>query len=165
MLVLVSPILYETIDFIIDNLLIENSCNNKYLSLISNVQSSIREIVRNVVITTFQEIDNNFKESACRKSRYYINKSNVNNISRQSVYTRWQRTFLFIAYFKTKDKNYFKAAVAQIIAKNQKRAETITINEDIANSYTCYNFSNVNIPILNDGNISPIYQTLNDLAH
>ena len=73
--ILISPILYKTIDFMIDNLLIDNSCNNKYFSLISNVQSSIREIIRNVVITTFQEIDNDFKESAYRKSRYYINKS------------------------------------------------------------------------------------------
>lgn len=462
--ILISPILYETIDFMIDNLLIENSCNNKYLSLISNVQSSIREIVRNIVVTTFQEIDNDFQESAYRKSRYYINKSNVNrtlitlvgeihfsrtyyqnklsknskffyidkifdlpkydhydpiikgiaiknafdtsqaqsardtsaiigdlkyfidnstvnNISRQSVYTwikKWHTpdivpasietpetlyvmadekyigsqdikkdimvksfvTFenvvnisknrrmlvnrsvfscydsnawpLFMDYiakrydfskikniallsdgggwiktglqelrldsnntvnfylcefhfkqaihhitsddnerfyllhiFKTKDKTYFKAAVAQIIAQNQKRTETITkklnyiinnysaiksmlelnigssmeshishliasffssrpkgystkrikqylklndyknngmnifkiymqsykftetitINEDIVNCYTYDNFSNGNMPILNDGNISPIYQTLNDLAH
>ena len=153
--------------------------------------------------------------------------------------------FYLLHIFKTKDINYFKAAVAQIIAQNQKRAETITkklnyiinnysaiksmlelnigssmesnishliasffssrpkgystkrikqylklndyknnginifkiymqsykftetitINEDITNSYTCDNFSNGNIPILNDGNILPIYQTLNDLAH
>lgn len=461
--ILISPILYETIDFMIDNLLVDNSCNNKYFSLISNVQSSIREIVKNVVIAAFQEIDNDFKESAYRQSRYYINKSNVdrtlitivgeihftrtyyqnklsgnrlfyldklfdlpkydhydsiikgiainnafntsqaqaardtsaiigelkyfmdnstvNNISRQSVYNwikewhtpdivpasvntpetlyvmadekyigaqdikkdimvksfvtfenvvnvsknrrmlvnrsvfscydsnawplfmdyiakrydfskirniallsdggGWIKTglqelrldsnntvkfylcefhfkqaihhitsddnerFYLLHIFKTKDKDYFKAAVAQIIAQNQKRAETITkklnyiinnysaiksmlelnigssmeshishliasffssrpkgystkrikqylklndyknnsmnifkiymqsykftetitINEDITNSYTCDNFSNGNIPILNDGNISPIYQTLNDLAH
>ena len=29
------------------------------------------------VIYTFEEIDNNFKESAYRKTRYFVNKSNV----------------------------------------------------------------------------------------
>lgn len=462
--ILINPILYKTVDFMFDNLLVDNDSNSKYFSFISTVQSSVRELVRNVVISTFQEIDNNFKESTYRKSRYFVNKSNVdrtlitivgeihfsrtyyqnklcknskffyidkmfdlpkydhydpiikgiainnafdtsqaqaardtsaiigklkyfidnstvNNISRQSVYNwikewhtpdivpasvetpetiyvmadekyigaqdikkdimvkcfvtfedvaqvsknrrmlvnrsvfscydsnawplfmdyiakrydfskikniallsdggGWIKTglqelrldsnntikfylcefhfkqainhitsddnerFYLLHIFKTKDKDYFKAAVAQIIAQNQKRAETITkklnyiinnysaiksmlelnigssmeshishliasffssrpkgystkrinqylklndyknnginifkiymqsykftetvtINEDINNSCTCDNFSNGNIPILNDGNISPIYQTLNDLAH
>ena len=69
--------MYETIDFMIDNLLVDNNSNNKYFSLVSNVQSSVRELVRNVVITTFQEIDEDFKSSAYRQSRYFINKSNV----------------------------------------------------------------------------------------
>lgn len=75
--ILINPILYKTIDFMIDNLLVDNTTNNKYFSLMSNIQSSVREIVRNVVISTFEEIDNNFKNSVERKSRYYINKSNV----------------------------------------------------------------------------------------
>ncbi len=75
--ILISPILYETIDFMVDNLLVDNNSNNKYFSLVSNVQSSVRELVRNVVITTFQEIDEDFKSSAYRQSRYFINKSNV----------------------------------------------------------------------------------------
>ena len=75
--ILINPTLYETIDFMIDNLLVDNNSNSKYFSLISNVQSSIRELVKKVVISTFQEIDDDFKASAYRKSRYYINKSNV----------------------------------------------------------------------------------------
>ena len=75
--ILITPTLYETIDFMIDNLLVDNNSNSKYFSLISNVQSSIRELVKKVVISTFQEIDDDFKASAYRKSRYYINKSNV----------------------------------------------------------------------------------------
>ena len=75
--ILINPILYQTIDFMIDNLLVDNNCNSKYFSLISNVQSSVRELVRNVVITTFKEIDNDFKESAYRKSRYFVNKSDI----------------------------------------------------------------------------------------
>lgn len=61
----------------VDNLLVNDTINNKYFSLISNVQSSIRKLVRDVIISTFQEIDNDFKNSAYRKSRYFINKSNV----------------------------------------------------------------------------------------
>ena len=54
--ILISPILYETIDFMIDNLLVDNNSSSKYFSLISNVQSSVRQLVRNVVITTFEQV-------------------------------------------------------------------------------------------------------------
>ena len=75
--ILISPILYETIDFMVDNLLVDNISGGKYFSLISNVQSSTRELIKNVVISTFKEVDNDFKDSAYRKSRYFVNKSNV----------------------------------------------------------------------------------------
>ena len=74
--ILISPILYETIDTIVDNLFLQNNVN-KYFQLISSVQSSVRDLVRSVVIASFEEIDSNFKNSAERKSRYYVNKSNV----------------------------------------------------------------------------------------
>ena len=74
--ILISPILYETIDTIVDNLFLQNNIN-KYFQLISSVQSSVRDLVRSVVIASFEEIDSNFKNSAERKSRYYVNKSNV----------------------------------------------------------------------------------------
>lgn len=73
----INPILYKSVDFIVDNLLTLNNTGNNYFSLISNIQTSARELVRNTVVSTFQEIDNDFKESAYRKSRYFINKSNV----------------------------------------------------------------------------------------
>ena len=75
--ILISPILYKTVDFIVDNLLVDDNSSSKYFSLISEVQSSTRELIRSVIVSTFYEIDNDFKESAERKSRYYINKSNV----------------------------------------------------------------------------------------
>ena len=74
--ILISPILYKTIDSIVDNLFSQNNVN-KYFDLISSVQTSVRSLIKSVVISTFEEIDSNFKDSAERKSRYYINKSNV----------------------------------------------------------------------------------------
>lgn len=74
---LINPILYNTIDLMIDNLLADSDNSNKYFSLFSSIQSSVREMIRKVIITTFEEVDANFKESIYRKSRYYINKSNV----------------------------------------------------------------------------------------
>jgi hypothetical protein len=75
--ILINPILYNNIDFMVDNLLVNNDVNNIYFSMFSNIQSSVREIIRNVVISTFKEIDEDFKCSSYRMSRYYINKSNV----------------------------------------------------------------------------------------
>lgn len=98
--IIISPILYKTIDFTVDNLFAK-STENKYFSLISEAQTSAREIVKKSIISTFQEIDEEFKNSAERKSNYYINKSNV------------QRTLITIVgeisfkrtYYKSKHSN------------------------------------------------------------
>ena len=73
---LISPILYKTVDFMVDNLFLNNN-GNKYFDLLSTIQYSVRELIKNVVISTFEEIDNAFKNSVFRTSKYYINKSNV----------------------------------------------------------------------------------------
>lgn len=74
--ILISPILYNTIDFLVDNLFAE-SIENKYFSLLSTIQTSTRDLIKKIIITTFEEIDKSYKDSSDRKSRYYINKSNV----------------------------------------------------------------------------------------
>lgn len=74
--ILISPILYNTVDILVENLFLSSS-ENIYFSMLSTIQSSVRELIRKIIITTFEEIDDNFKNSAERKSRYYINKSNV----------------------------------------------------------------------------------------
>ena len=77
--ILISPILYNTVDILVDNLFLSNS-ESTYFSMFSTIQASVRTLIKKVIITTFEEIDNNFKNSAERKSRYYINKSNVSRI-------------------------------------------------------------------------------------
>lgn len=74
--ILISPILYNTVDLLVENLSLPNS-ENVYFSLVLKIQSSVRELIRKIIVTTLEEFDNNFKDSAERKSRYYINKSNV----------------------------------------------------------------------------------------
>src|SRR5574344_1275330 len=74
--ILISPILYKTIDNIVENIFITTD-QTKYFQLISGIQSAVRDLIRTTIITTFEEIDNSYKISAARKSRYYINKSNV----------------------------------------------------------------------------------------
>ena len=72
----ISLNLFNNIEFLLNNLLI-NDASNHFFSFIYNAQQSARDIVKSVVISTFEELDNEFKESAYRKSRYYINKSDV----------------------------------------------------------------------------------------
>jgi len=74
--ILISPILYKTVDTIVDNIF-DTTSQTKYLELITTLQQSVRELIKNVVISTFEEIDTLYKFSAERKSRYFINKSNV----------------------------------------------------------------------------------------
>ena len=72
----ISLNLFNNIEFLLNNLLI-NDASNHYFNFIYNAQQSARDIVKSIVISTFEELDNEFKESAYRKSRYYINKSDV----------------------------------------------------------------------------------------
>lgn len=40
--------------------------------MLSNIQSSTRELIRNIIIAAFKELDQDFKNSTYRKSNYYI---------------------------------------------------------------------------------------------
>ena len=73
---LISEKISANINDLINNMFSLTS-ENKYLTLISSLESSVKEVIKNCIITTFEELDNSFKNSDERKSRYYINKSNV----------------------------------------------------------------------------------------
>lgn len=73
---IISLNLFNDVEFLLNNIFV-NDGSNHYFNLIYRIQTSAREIVKSIVISTFEELDNEFKESAYRKSRYYINKSNV----------------------------------------------------------------------------------------
>ena len=72
----ISLNLFNNVEFLLNNLL-NNNTSNQYFNIIFKVQQAARDIVKSIVISTFEELDNEFKESSYRKSRYYINKSNV----------------------------------------------------------------------------------------
>ena len=72
----ISLNLFNNVEFLLNNLLC-NDGSNQYFNVIFKAQQAARDIVKSIVITTFEELDNEFKESDYRKSRYYINKSNV----------------------------------------------------------------------------------------
>lgn len=73
----ISSIISEQVYFLVDNLFVLEQDYNKYFSFISSIQETTREIIRNIIISTFEELDYNFKIDPNRVSRYYINKSNV----------------------------------------------------------------------------------------
>lgn len=57
--------------------LFHDTINDKYLSLISSIQDSLREFIIKVIVETLEQYDNAFKNSYKRISMYHINKSNV----------------------------------------------------------------------------------------
>ena len=84
--ILINPILYNLIDFTVDNLFVENA-ENMYFSLFYNIQSSTRKLIRQIIISTFEEIDEIIKLSAfIGDLNYFMDKSAIYNIPRQSVY-------------------------------------------------------------------------------
>ena len=73
---IISLKLFNDVEFLLNNLFV-NDGSNHYFSLIYKIQTSAREMVKSIVSSTFEELDNNFKESTYRKTRYFVNKSNV----------------------------------------------------------------------------------------
>ena len=74
---LIIPNLYSLIDSFVDNLSCNINGNFDYLSFIYNSSESIRDSIKLVIISSFEELDNQFKNSTLRKERYFINKSHV----------------------------------------------------------------------------------------
>ena len=263
--ILISPILYKSIDFIVDNLFEINN-PDKYFYFMNTIQSSVKELIKNIVITAFEELDNNFKNSNNRTSRYIINKSNVsrtiitivgeitfsrtyyinkfsgdkffyvdncfdlpkydhydpiikaiainnavntiieNNPNRKDTITKKLNyilnnyssikamlelkigssmeshiSHLIASFFSSRPKGFSTKRIKQYLKLNDyknnninifklyiqsyKNTEIKKINEEIINNYTFDNNSNGNIPVLNDGLITPMYEILNELAH
>ena len=54
-----------------------NNTNSNYVSVVSSLQEAERELIRQILVTTFEEIDNKYKCSSARFKFYVINKSNV----------------------------------------------------------------------------------------
>lgn len=65
----------EMIDIIVDSIGKDN--NSDYVSLVSSIQETERQMIKQTIITTFQELDNNYKNSKERNKFYVINKSSV----------------------------------------------------------------------------------------
>ena len=55
--ILISPILYNTVDILVENLFLSNS-ENIYLSVFSAIQSSVRELMRKIIINLFKGSNN-----------------------------------------------------------------------------------------------------------
>ena len=73
---IISSNLFNDVEFLLNNLFVNDSSNH-YFDLIYKIQTSSRDIVKSIVVSTFEELDNEFKESVYRKNRYFVNKSNV----------------------------------------------------------------------------------------
>lgn len=97
----ISLNLFNNVEYLINNLL-NTDISNHYFNTIFTIQQAARDIIKSIIISTFEELDNEFKESAYRKSRYYINKSNI------------PRTFITIVGEITFNRTYY-------ISKNSKK--------------------------------------------
>jgi len=74
--------------------------------------------------------------------------------------TKRIKQYLKLNDYKNNGINIFKL---YLTSYNNK--EVIKINEDISFNYAFDNYKNGNIPILNNGHNTPIYESLYELAH
>jgi hypothetical protein len=101
---LITPNLYNFIDLLIDNFYSSTNDSLKYFDFFSMVQESTRKYIKSIIISTFEEFDKDFKNSYQRKSRYYINKSNV---PRTIITIVGEITFYRTYYISKYSKNKF----------------------------------------------------------
>lgn len=97
---IISLNLFNNIEFLLNNLFCNNSSNN-YFDIMFKSQQIARDIVKSIVISTFEELDKEFKNSVYRKSRYYINK---NNVPRTLITIVGEITF-YRTYYVSKNSN------------------------------------------------------------
>lgn len=66
----------EMVDIIVNNLT-NPSTEEKYFNFVSCIQDSTRELIKKIIVNTFEELDYQYKNSAERLKKYVVNKSNV----------------------------------------------------------------------------------------
>lgn len=131
---IISLKLFNDVEFLLNNLFV-NDGSNHYFNLIYKLQTSARDIVKSIVVSTFEELDNEFKESTYRKTRYFINKSNV---SRTLITIVGEITFKRTYYVsKYSNKKFFYIDKIFDLPKNDHYdpiVKAITISKAISTS-------------------------------
>ena len=98
---LIIPNLYSLIDFFIDNLPISINGKLDYFSFFYNASEVSRQAIKSLIVSSLEELDNQFKISPSRKDRYYINKSNVP----RTIYTIFGPITFYRTYYISKSSN------------------------------------------------------------
>ncbi len=102
--VIISSNLYKYVDFLIDNFSFSNNNNNfNYFNFINLIDCSVKNYILSIIASTFEEFDLQIKSSVERKSRYYINKSNVP----RSITTIFGTVYFKRTLFKSKFSNKY----------------------------------------------------------
>ena len=73
----ISELSNKMIDEIIESINGDNQLDNRYLNVFSNISENTTKLIKTIIVEVFNEIDNNYKDSNDRRSKYVINKSNV----------------------------------------------------------------------------------------
>ena len=135
---IISLKLFNDVEFLLNNLFV-NDGSNHYFSLIYKIQTSAREMVKSIVSSTFEELDNDFKESTYRKTRYFVNKSNV---SRTLITIVGEITFKRTYYVSQNNsvkfylcEFHFKQAIHHITTDADERYYLIHIFKNKPKSY------------------------------
>lgn len=101
--VIISTNLYKYINFLMDNFSFTLGSNNNYFNFINLIDTSIKNYILSIISSTFEEFDSQLKNSSERKSRYYINKSNVS----RSIITIFGTVHFKRTLFKSKLSNKY----------------------------------------------------------
>ena len=101
--VIISSNLYKYVDFFIDNFSFSNNNNFNYFNFINLIDCSVKNYILSIISSTFEEFDLLLRNSAERKSRYLINKTNVS----RSITTVFGTVSFKRTLFKSKFSNKY----------------------------------------------------------
>ena len=94
----ISSLSDEFINYLVNNLF--NTNENMYLDFINKTQEFSFEVIKQVIVETFNELDDNFRYSRNRLKEYNVNKSNV----KRTIITIVGEITFYRTYFESKDK-------------------------------------------------------------
>ena len=135
-------------------------------------------------VNTIIENNPNRKDTITKKLNYILNNySSIKSMLELKIGSSMEShiSHLIASFFSSRPKGFSTKRIKQYLKLNDYKNNNINIfklymqsyrnteiekiNEEIINNYTFDNNSNVNIPVLNDGLITPMYEILNELAH
>lgn len=128
--------------------------------------------------------NNNREETITKKLNYIVNNySSIKAMLKLNIGSSMEShiSHLIASFFASHPKGFSTKRIDQYLKLNDYKNnginifklylqsynnnEIIDIDESVINTYIYDNFNAGNIPILNDGHVTPVYEALNVLAH
>ena len=143
-------------DDLIDNIVDNIGSSNNYVSTISYIQDSEREMIKHLIVSIFHELDFNFKNSKERLKNYTISKSNVS----RTITTIFGDITFYRTYYKSRFSNSYHFVLDELLDLHKYDRY-----DPVVKAYAIDNYTKTNQALsgkITGNQISSINELIND---